>query len=95
MTKYRQYFLEMFEKNRDLFVDFKEIHDKFVDDNATFKKEFNEKGKILVDIIREYELRLTSHQNKGQYGKFANNLSEKFWGEVRGYLPMIDFVGVK
>ena len=95
LTKYRKSFLEMFEKNRDLFIEFKELHDKFVADNDTYKKEFNEKGKVLVDIIREYELRLTSHQNSGQYGKFANNLADKFWNEIRGYLPQIDFVGVK
>lgn len=94
-AKYRQLFLQMIEDNRDLFLDFKEIHDKFTEDPESFKDEFNEKGKVLVEIIREYELKLTAQQNRGQYSKFSSNLSDKFWDQIRGFLPKIDFVGVK
>ena len=85
----------MIEDNRDLFLDFKEIHDKFTEDPESFKDEFNEKGKVLVEIIREYELKLTAQQNRGQYSKFSSNLSDKFWDQIRSFLPRIDFVGVK
>ena len=94
-AKYRQLFLQMIEDNRDLFLDFKEIHDKFTEDPESFKDEFNEKGKVLVEIIREYELKLTAQQNRGQYSKFSSNLSDKFWDQIRSFLPRIDFVGVK
>lgn len=94
-AKYRQLFLQMIEDNRDLFLDFKEIHDKFVKDPDTFKEQFNEKGKVVVEIIRDNELKLTAQQNRGQYSKFSSNLSDKFWDQIRGFLPQIDFVGVK
>lgn len=94
-AKYRQLFLEMIEENRDLFLDFKEIHDKFVADEEPHKIEFNEKGAKVVDLIRDYERRLTSQQDRGQYSKFSSGLADKFWDQIRGFLPRIDFVGVK
>ena len=63
------------------------------DDNL--KGEFNEKGAKVVEIIRDYERKLTSQQDKGQYSKFSSGLSDKFWDQIRGFLPHIDFVGVK
>lgn len=94
-AKYRQLFLEMIETNRDLFLDFKDIHDKFVENEEAYKDEFNEKGAKVVEIIREYERHLTSQQDKGQYSKFSTGLADRFWDQVRGFLPRIDFVGVK
>lgn len=94
-ARYRQLFLEMMEAHRDLFLDFKEIHDKFVQDSDTYKKEFNEKGSQVVEIIRDYERKLTSQQDRGQYSKFSSGLSDKFWDQIRTFLPQIDFVGVK
>ncbi len=93
-AKYRQLFLEMIENNRDLFLDFKDIHDRFLNDDS-LKDEFNEKGAKVVEIIRDYERKLTSQQDKGQYSKFSSGLSDKFWDQIRGFLPHIDFVGVK
>ena len=94
-AKYRQLFLEMMEEHRDAMLDFKEVHDKFVKDEETYKKDFNEKGGKVVEIIRDYERRLTSQQDRGQYSKFSTGLSDKFWDQIRSFLPRIDFVGVK
>lgn len=94
-AKYRQLFLEMMEEHRDLMLDFKDIHDKFLQDEEQFKNEFNEKGAKVVDIIREYEMKLTAHQNSGQYSKYSSGLADKFWDQIRSFLPRIDFVGVK
>lgn len=94
-AKYRQLFLEMMEKHRDIMLDFKEVHDNFVKDEKLYKKEFNEKGAKVVEIIREYEMKLTSHQNSGQFSKYSSGLADKFWDQIRSFLPRIDFVGVK
>lgn len=94
-AKYRQLFLEMVENNRDLFLDFKEIHDKYMEDENAYRVEFNEKGAKVVEIVRDYERRLTSQQDRGQYSKFSSGLADKFWDQVRGFLPKIDFVGTK
>ena len=94
-AKYRQLFLEMMEEHRDVMLDFKEVHDKFVEDEESYKKAFNEKGAKVVEIIRDYERKLTSQQDKGQYSKFSSGLSDRFWDQIRSFLPRIDFVGVK
>lgn len=94
-AKYRQLFLEMMEQHRDLMLDFKDVHDKFLQDEEGYKNEFNEKGKKVVDVIREYEMKLTAHQNSGQFSKYSSGLADKFWDQIRSFLPRIDFVGVK
>ena len=94
-AKYRQLFLEMMEQHRDLMLDFKDIHDKFLQDEEQYKNEFNEKGKKVVDVIREYEMKLTAHQNSGQFSKYSSGLADKFWDQIRSFFPRIDFVGVK
>jgi hypothetical protein len=85
----------MMQEHRDLMLDFKDVHDKFIENEDAFKAEFNEKGAKVVEIIRDYERKLTSQQDKGQYSKFSSGLSDKFWDQIRSFLPRIDFVGVK
>lgn len=94
-AKYKEYYKEMITAHRELFEKFKDIHDQYVMDEDAWKKEFNEVGAKTVEIIREYEVRLCSHSEGGQYGKFATNLADKFWNEVRKEYPRVDFVGVK
>ena len=48
-----------------------------------------------MDSIRDYDRKLCAQMGKGQYSKFSEQLSEKFWAEVRKIFPKIDFVGVK
>lgn len=81
--------------NTSLFEEFKTLHDNYVSDEKAFQKQFNEKGKIVTQIIREYEKRLCAEMDKGQYGKFSSNVADKFWEEVRKIYPRIDFVGVE
>jgi len=95
MSKYRKYFQQMLEEHKILMTNFKEIHDKYIQDEETWKKIFNEEGKKAVEIIRQYEKQLCSKTNSGTYSKFSSNLADKFWAEVRLYFPRIDFVGVK
>lgn len=85
----------MLEENKVLFDEFKQIHDKYMENPLEYKAEFNEKGARVVEVIRVYERNLCAQSNSGQYGKFSPNLAEKFWEAVRGYFPRIDFVGVK
>lgn len=95
MREYQKAFQTMLEQNKALFDQFREIHDGYTTDPATWKGMFNEVGAQVVDIIRDAERRLCAQMGKGQYSKFTQNLSDKFWGEVRAVFPKIDFVGVK
>jgi hypothetical protein len=94
MTLYKTQFQKMYEENQELFDNFREIHDQYALEPAAWQKLFNEYGKEILDIIRENERKLCLNSEKGQFGKFSQNLANKFWNEVRKIFPKIDFVGV-
>jgi hypothetical protein len=94
MTKYQGYFQQMMEENFKLFDSFKPIHDKYALDPEKYQDEFNKAGVPVINLIHEWESKLCSHSEKGQYGKFSSSLSDKFWNEVRTVFPQIDWVGV-
>lgn len=85
MVKYKKHFLQMLEDNQDLFNEFQKLEDSSSD-------EFHTVGNKVLRVIRRYEDELCSRSEGGQYGKFSQNLSEKFWQEVRGYFPRIDSI---
>lgn len=94
-SKYQQYFKQMMEENRELFEEFRPIHAKYKQDKQKYQQEFNDKGQELVDIIRSWERRLCSAMGRTRYGKYAEQLSEKFWDLVREEFDCIDMVGLK
>lgn len=95
MTAYQASFQKMLAENTELFATFQQIHDAYNLNPDANKDRFNDVGREITDIIREYERRLCAQMGKGQFSKYTQNLSEKFWGEVRKVYPKIDFVGVK
>lgn len=95
MTRYQKCFQDMMEENQKLFAEFKSVHDNYVQDDKKWQGKFNEEGEKVVAVIREWERRLCSYSEQGQYGKFSSSLADKFWSVVRNYFPKIDFVGVK
>ncbi|MCX8008418.1 MAG: hypothetical protein N3A54_01805 [Patescibacteria group bacterium] len=95
MRAYQKAFQTMIEQNKELFDTFKHIHDAYVLNPEANKQKFDDIGKDVVEIIREADRRLCAQMGKGMYSKFTQNLSEKFWGEVRKLFPKIDFVGVR
>jgi hypothetical protein len=95
MPKYKEYYNMMLKNNTELFEKFGEIHDQYVMQPDKWRDEFNEVGAKVVEQVRDWELKLCRASEGGQYGKYAANLSEKFWGEARKNYPKIDFVGTK
>jgi len=94
MTKYKQYYQNMMTQNKDKFAEFKEIHEKFEVDKEKYRDEFNQVGQKIVDTIRDWDRRLCSAMGRGQFSKYSEQLSDKFWGEVRKEFKLIDLVGV-
>lgn len=84
----------MFSEHKELFENFRDIHDSYTANPPEWQKLFNQYGREVVEIIREHERRLCANSEKGMYGKFSDKLSQKFWDEVRKEFPKIDFVGV-
>ena len=95
MRAYQETFQKMVEQNKEIFDNFKAVHDAYVLSPEVNKAKFNELGREITDIIRDYERRLCAQMGKGQFSKFTQNLSEKFWNEVRKVYPKIDFIGIQ
>lgn len=95
MRAYQETFQKMLTENKELFDTFQSVHDAYILNPEANKVKFNELGREVTDLIREYERRLCAQMGKGQYSKFTQNLSEKFWSEVRKVFPKIDFVGIQ
>ncbi len=84
----------MIEENKELFDNFRQVHDAYTLAPETNKDRFNKIGSEILDIIRHYERILCGKTESGQYGKFSGGLSQKFWDEIRKVYPKIDFVGI-
>ncbi|OGG12144.1 hypothetical protein A2Z00_03090 [Candidatus Gottesmanbacteria bacterium RBG_13_45_10] len=95
MQKYQKTVSDMMSEHKELFDNFKQIHDAYVINPEANRVRFNEVGSEVVDIIRDYERRLCGNMNRGVYGKFSQNLSQKFWDEIRKIYKKIDFVGTR
>jgi hypothetical protein len=95
MQKYQAIFMRMADENKELFDNFSSVHEAFILNPDANKARFNEVGREVLDVIRDYERILCGKTESGQYGKFSSNLSQKFWDEVRKVYRKIDFVGVK
>jgi hypothetical protein len=94
MIKYKKQFSDMIKENQWLFNDFKTIHDKLYAGEEDLREEFNEKGQKVLRVIRRYEDALCSKSENSGFAVFSENLSEKFWDEIRTLLPHIDEIAL-
>jgi len=95
MTKYKQYFQEMMDGNEELFSQFKVIHDGYQIDRKQWSARFHAAGQPVVEIMRDWERRLCSGMERGKNAAYSARLAEKFWSEIKNYLPLIEKVGVR
>lgn len=95
MTKFTEVYKKMWVDHAEMLESFREVHDRYRLDRATHSKEFNEKGKPVMEMLQEYEDRLCSGMERGQFGKFSDKVAEKFWQRVKKDFPMIEMVGVE
>lgn len=93
-VKYKEYFDKMITENKELFEEFKALHAKYDLDEDKYQEEFNTKGKVIKDIVHDWENRLCSNTERGMYSSFSGGLSEKFYGEVRKAFPLFDHIGI-
>src|SRR4051812_29502625 len=95
MSKYRDYFNQMFDLNRELFTQFMLTCNDYLQDRAAYSEVFNQQGKEVKAIMMEWDQKLCGRMERGKNSVYSANVSEKFWDEVRKYFPCIDEVGVK
>ena len=94
MVKYKKAYKDMLTDYKEFFQEFKTVHDNFEKNAEEWQDKFNEKGIKALRIIRRYENALCSRSENTGFGKFSENLSEKFWEEVRASFPSIDQVKI-
>ncbi len=95
MTKYREAVQTMLEENKELFDEFRAIHDAYVLSPTVNQAKYNAIGSSVMDIVRDHERKLCAKMGAGQYSKFSMNLSEKFMEEIQKIFPKIMFIGVE
>ncbi|MEX2028110.1 MAG: hypothetical protein WD988_01245 [Candidatus Curtissbacteria bacterium] len=93
-TKYKEYFQTMLEENKEMFENFKNIHDHYTLEPQKYQKVFNDYGKEILEVVQDWENRLCSKSEGGGYGRYSTNLADKFRGEVKKYLPKINSIGL-
>lgn len=94
MTRYKLAYEEMIGRNKGLFEEFKEVHDKYALDGDEWKARFDELGRPIKRIIWDSENKLCGKMEGAGRGQYSANLAEKFKEEVKKYLPLIEMVGV-
>ena len=85
----------MLEKNKELFDQFRQTHDKYSLKPQENQEEFNQLGFKVRDVIRKYENILCGKSESSGYSQYSSNLAEKFQDEIRHVFPKIDSIGVK
>lgn len=93
-AKYKEFYDLMISQNKEIFDNFKKIHEDYVKDSKKFQDKFNEVGRDIQDIIRDYENRLCRQSEGAGNSKFTTALSDKFHSEVKLHFPKIDFIGM-
>lgn len=93
-TKYKEYFDRMINTNKNVFDNFNKLYNEYIKDQDNLQSRFNSEGKLVLEVIREWENKLCSQTEKAGFGNYSTNLSEKFWAEIRKTYPLIDYVGV-
>jgi hypothetical protein len=93
-TKYKEYFKKMLKNHEEEFNEFRELHRKYSLDQDKWQNEFNEKGKTILEIAREWENRLCKNTERGMYSKYSTKLADKFQDELRKEFNQIDRVGI-
>lgn len=94
-AKYKQQVQDMLEAHKDIFKEFKKLHDAYEVDPKKWQDEYNEKGLEIQAILRRWENNLCGKSEGGMYGKFSSQLADKFREEVKVHFPKIDHIGMK
>ena len=94
-VQYKKCFAEMLAENPTEFKSFSEIHEKFKENPAKYRKEYNQQGEKILEIIKKYESILCGRSEGAGFGFATSTLSDKFWGLIRALYSEIDEIGIE
>ena len=92
--KYKRYFEQMFEENRELFMQFMLLNQAYGQDKQSVRPKFNAEGEKIKAIVHDWENRLCGQMENGQNGSYSAKLGEKFQSEVTKYFPYFHDIGL-
>lgn len=95
MTKFKQYYQQMWDANKEVLGRFLDVHQRYAANRKAHQEEFNTVGKEARAIMEEWDQRLCQQMERGKNSVFSSKVSEKFWAEVKTDFPLVDFVGVQ
>src|SRR5258708_2431087 len=84
----------MIANNKELFDEFKQIHDRYGLEQEVLQGELNKVGSKVQIVIRTWEDKLCGHSEGSGYASFTGGLAQKFQDEIRKHFPFIDSVGI-
>ena len=94
MTKYKEYYDLMVSANKELFDEFKTIHDRYGMEEEKFQNEFNRVVAKVQIVLKEWEDKLCGRSEGSGYASYSGGLAQKFQDEVRKHFPFIDNIGI-
>lgn len=94
-AKFKEFYEMMVKFNKEQFDEFQKIHDLYIKDPKKWQAKFNELGRDIQDVIRDYENRLCRQSEGAGNSKFTTALAEKFRAEVKSHFSKIDFIGME
>ena len=93
--KFRSYFNEMFEENREQFMHFMLMNNAYGQDKQGLKQQFDTEGVKIKSIVLDWEDRLCKKMEGGDHSSYSAKLGEKFQDEVLKYFPFYHEIGVR
>lgn len=84
----------MVSANKELFDEFKAIHDRYGMEEDKLQSEFNRVGTKVQVILKQWEDKLCGRSEGSGYASYSGGLAQKFQDEVRRHFPMVDNIGI-
>lgn len=94
-VKYKQFIDQMYQQNVQLFESFQVVHDGYKADRKQWSQEFHTQGKVVLEVMRDWERRLCAGMERGKNSVYSSKLAEKYWAEIKKRFSHIELVGVK
>lgn len=91
-VKYKEFYKKTLKKNKSLFEDFEIVHEKYAKNPIKYKEEFNRIGGEIMVILKKAEDKLCFQSEQSRFAKYSEQLSQKFWDEVKKDFPKIEEV---
>jgi len=89
MTKYKEYFDRMISDNKDLFDEFKQIHDRYGMEQDKLQGEFNKVGAKIQTVIRQRRINYVDEAKEADMRVLLEAWHKNFKMKYERYSPLL------